>query len=136
MHANLFVRKPEVVGIITMTLNCQVKVLLRNSVSHSYFRVIFRGGWWVVWSCTLSLLLGTSTMSHCLMQLCWQRGLQWGSIFSITITSVHLLWFLSFVHMIHLMTSPWLRYIPLFIPPCTRQMQRWILTCAWCRPTP
>ena len=116
IYAHLFTRKSKVAGMITITLNCVVRVLLRNSVSHTYFHVIFRGGRWVERLSTLSFLPGTSIFTQCSKQPCWQCRLQWGSIFSMTVSLVHLLWVFSIAPIIRYMTSPCLQYILLFIP--------------------
>ena len=107
-----------------MSLNCLVRVLRRNFISHTYFCVIFRGGRWEAWSFMLSFSLGTSILTWCTTQLWWWHELRWRSIFSTTISFVLQLWVLFLTPVIFLMTSPYLLFIPLFIPQCTHRMRR------------
>ena len=120
----------------TMTLSCLVKVLQRNFISHTYFCVIFRAGRWEAWSSMLSFSLGTSILTWCTMQLWWWHELRRRSIFSTTVSLVLQLWVLFLIPVIFLITSPYLLFIPLFIPPCTCRMRRQILTYAWHQHTP
>ena len=80
---------------MTMALNCLVRVLLRNYISHSYFCIVFRGGQWGVWLSMLSFLLSIGILTRCSMQLWWQCKLWWESTFSTIVCLVHLSPFFS-----------------------------------------
>ena len=75
-----FYRKLEVAGTITTTLNCLVRVLLRNSISHSYFFVLSSkdidgqcGDLSWVFDLTLTLWLGAEC--HCIDSIGYYEGL-------------------------------------------------------------
>ena len=75
-----FYRKLEVAGTITMTLNCLVRVLLRNSIFHSYFFVLSSkdidgqcGDLSWVFDLTLTLWLGAEC--HCIDSIGYYEGL-------------------------------------------------------------
>ena len=135
MYAHFFIRKCEVNEIITMTLNCLVRVLLRNIISHIYFHVVFRGGRQgnVVifvefptqhWHYD-PMLNATMVTAHAMIMVYIFYD-QFGASMMSPFFSPHNPYD----------ASPCLLCIPFFIPPFTCQMQRQILTCAWHRHIP
>ena len=118
MYAHLFIRKPEVNEMITMTLNCLVRVLLRNIISHIYFHVVFRGGRWgsvvifvefPIWHWHFDPMLNATMVTAYAMIRVYIFHHQFGALVMSPFFNPHNPYD----------ASPCLLCIPFFIPPCT-----------------